>query len=96
MAQRQFRGVVDYAHFETDSGIFLRFALSGFLQFFNNLKNSVSTHHRIIHQEFESGGIFQNDRAGDETLNPFTVADEQVETPFLLVWGAQDADEYEG
>src|SRR5579883_884540 len=70
------------------------FALAGigFLEFFDDLKDAIAAHDRIIDDELKCGSVFENHGAADQALDALAMAGKQVEPSLLLVGFAQDAD----
>ena len=65
------------------------------LQFFDDLQHAIAAHDGVIHQEPQRGRVFQDDRR-DQPLDALAVPLQQAKPRFLLVRGAQDADEDDG
>jgi hypothetical protein len=62
----------------------------GFFEFFDDLQDSIATHYRVVDFEFESGSVFQNDGAPDQTLNSLAMMAEQIHSALLLVLRAEN------
>ena len=74
------------------------FACPGFcfLQLVDDLEHTVPANNRIIDEEFQSGGVFQDHRAANQALDAFAVLREEGHAALLLFGVAQDADEDNG
>src|SRR6266404_1586843 len=67
---------------------------AGFFEFLDDFEDSVAAHDRIVHDELEGRGVFQNDGAGDQALDAFAMLGEQGEPALLLIGIAQNTEEH--
>src|SRR5579864_7658172 len=65
----------------------------GFLEFLDNLEDTIAANHGIINDKFESGRVLQDHGAADQALDALAMAGQEVQAALLLLCVAKNTDE---
>ena len=66
----------------------------GLFELVDDLQNAVAADDRVIDDEFESGGVFEDHGPTNKTLNTLAMAGKQIQPALLLLIVAENTDKH--